>query len=395
MTLTPGEVFSAADLMRAEFPEPKWAVPGLLAEGLNLLAGAPKMGKSWQALGIGIAVASGGRAFGKIPVAKGEVLYLALEDSPRRLQERLEMLVGDDPVPDSLYFDTTWPPINEGGSEEIDLWLSRHPDARLIVVDVFAKVRELGRTNLDRYNADYLAMEPLGRIAKRHSIAVLVLHHTRKADASDFLDTVSGTQGLAGAADAVLVLRRARGDADAELQVTGRDVEERRLALRFDQFVGSWTLLGDAEEFAMSETRRLILRALRRSREALTPKVLAEVTGKSHDSIRQTVRRMVSVRQIIEAGDGTYSTPGVTPSLPSLGHSLQDGPSDSVTEVTGVDTPPEEPKETGQQGTGLLERFTYNGETGECVACGFPCVPMEIATGRRIHPACIGREEAS
>jgi RecA-family ATPase len=91
--------WTAAELLAADIPQPKWAIEGLLPEGLAFFAGAPKLGKSWFALGLGIAVASGGYALGKIPVDEGEILYLALEDNPRRLQSRLRVLLGDDEAP--------------------------------------------------------------------------------------------------------------------------------------------------------------------------------------------------------------------------------------------------------------------------------------------------------
>src|SRR5213078_2739030 len=91
--------FTAADLMTMEFPPPTWAVPGILAEGVTLFCGPPKVGKSWLSLGLGLAVAAGGYAFDSIRVAGGPVLYLALEDTPRRLQARMGKLLGGQPAP--------------------------------------------------------------------------------------------------------------------------------------------------------------------------------------------------------------------------------------------------------------------------------------------------------
>lgn len=90
----PRTAWTADQLMAANFPEPKWAVPGILAEGVSLLAGPPKVGKSWLSLGLALAVAAGGQAFDSVPVQGGPVLYLALEDTPRRLQTRMGKLLG-------------------------------------------------------------------------------------------------------------------------------------------------------------------------------------------------------------------------------------------------------------------------------------------------------------
>ena len=146
--------WTAKELLGHEFPEIKYAVPGIIAEGLNLLAGAPKLGKSWLALNVAAAVAYGGIALDKVPVDQGEALYLALEDPPRRLRRRLEMTLNGDGPPEGLYFETAWPRLLEGGCELLSDWLDEHPACRLVVVDVFAKARGLSNGNVDRYEAD-------------------------------------------------------------------------------------------------------------------------------------------------------------------------------------------------------------------------------------------------
>ncbi|MEJ7703487.1 MAG: AAA family ATPase [Geodermatophilaceae bacterium] len=108
--------WTAAELMACDFPEPRWAVPGIIAEGLTLLAGAPKVGKSWLALGLGIAVATGGKALGALDVTAGDVLYLALEDPPRRLQERLAKVLAHSPAPSRLTLSIACEPIPAGGA---------------------------------------------------------------------------------------------------------------------------------------------------------------------------------------------------------------------------------------------------------------------------------------
>ena len=313
--------YSATELMATDFPEPRFAVEGLIAEGLNFVCGAPKLGKSWWALDLAIAVASGGNALGKLPVEQGTALYLALEDSPRRIQERLTLVLRGAPAPAGLFFETVFPSINQGGKEELDAWLTAHPETRLVVVDVFSKVRPITRDNADRYLSDYLAAEPLKEIADAHRVAIVVLHHTRKAGADDFLETVSGTHGLAGAADTVLVLKRSRGRADAELAVTGRDVPEQTLALRFDGAIGSWSLLGDASEWALGRTRHQILTALKGGSDPLgmSPKDVASVANLAYETVKKTLQRMATDQQV-EVTDGLYRVPPV-PGVPVPGDS--------------------------------------------------------------------------
>jgi RecA-family ATPase len=236
--------WTAAELMMIEFPPARFAVPGLIAEGANLLAGSPKIGKSWFALNLAVAVASGGKACGRIQVDAGDVLYLALEDPGRRLQSRIRvMLCDDEPAPERLTLETWCEPLADGGSKLVEEWLDEHPDARLVIVDVFTRVRGHVNDRQGRYEADYQAMATLKDLADQYGVPFLIVHHTRKAHAEDFLDLVSGTQGLAGAADAVLVLTRSRGASEAVLKVTGRDIEEAEFAMNFAADLGTWQML--------------------------------------------------------------------------------------------------------------------------------------------------------
>ena len=298
--------WTADEIMATDFPEPRFAVPGIVPEGLSLLVGAPKLGKSWLTLNLGIAVASGGRALGKIPTDAGEVLYLALEDGPRRLKGRLTMALGNDPAPSGLHFATEWPPLDDGGADEVSAWLDLHPDTRLVVVDVIARLRSPVRDRNDRYLADYLVAEQIKKVADQHNVAIVAVHHTRKAAAEDFLESVSGTNGLAGAADSIVVLKRSRGQADATLHVTGRDIEEQELALRFASEIGTWSLLGDADEWRMSETRRHIIDAIRDADQPLRPKQIAEEADAEYGVVKHLVRKMVDDNQLATDGRGHY-----------------------------------------------------------------------------------------
>lgn len=301
--------WTADQLMATPFPEPKWAVPGIVAEGVTLFAGPPKVGKSWLSLGLGLAIASGGKALDAIPVDPGPVLYLALEDTPRRLQSRMRKILGGQPAPANLVIDTTCPTLPEGGADAVAWWLDNNPDARLVVIDVFARMRGLTPPGMGAYDADYLAVTRVKKLADTYGIAVILVHHVRKAGADDFLAEVSGTNGLAGAADATLVLKRPRGQADGILCVTGRDVDEAEYALSFQAAAGVWHLLdGPPEEHTLSDTRAAILRHLR-GHGASTPKAIAEALNLGHDNVKQTCRRMATAGQLHPAPGGTYRLP--------------------------------------------------------------------------------------
>lgn len=303
------ETFTASVLMSRIFPEPRWVVPGYLPEGLTLLAGRPKMGKSWLALGLALAVASGGAAFGKIRVEPGEALYLALEDTPRRLKKRLEMMLHGEPAPDGLHLATAWPRLDQGGLQQLEAWLDNHPEARLVIVDTLQKLRPPHDGSRGLYEQDYAALAGLKALADRHGAAALVVHHLRKGVSEDPLEEVSGTTGLTGAADSVWVLRRDRGRMDAMLFSTGRDIEEHEAALEFDPSLGLWCLLGSAEEYRVSRERQQIVEVLRQAGEPLRPKDIADSLGKKEANIRFLLTKLVQEGTVRRVGYGQYTIP--------------------------------------------------------------------------------------
>lgn len=306
----PRTAWNAAELMGMAFAQPRWAVPGIICEGVTLLAGPPKVGKSWMALALGLDIAAGRPALGSIPTEAGPVLYLALEDTPRRLQSRIRTVLGGEPAPAGLTVGISCPPMPAGGDAYLADWLEAHPDARLVVIDVFAKVRGNPPPGVAAYDADYMAMSRIKRVADHYGVAIVLVHHVRKAAAEDFLATVSGTNGLAGAADAVLVLERARAQADGVLHVTGRDVDETDYALSFDATAGAWHVLdGPAADYMLRDTRALVLRYLR-DYPGHKPKQIADALRLDPAAVRQTCRRMATDRQLTATPNGEYRPAG-------------------------------------------------------------------------------------
>lgn len=299
--------WSAADLMAEVFPEPKWAVPGMICEGVNLFCGPPKVGKSWASLGLGLDVAAGTQAFGSIPVDAGPVLYLALEDTARRLQSRMRTLLDGTEAPEDLTIVTECPRLDRGGAEMIDGWLTAHPSARLVVVDVFAKIRPAAAPGSNAYDADYAAIGHIKRLADKHAVAFLVVHHVRKAGSEDFLSEVSGTNGIAGAADATLVLKRGRGKADGLLHITGRDVEEVEHAFAFDPARGAWRLLdGDPRKLMATDNLTTVSEYLR-EHPGSGPKVIAESTGIKESTVKAVLTRGETDGWFANTGRGRWT----------------------------------------------------------------------------------------
>lgn len=274
-----------------------------------MLVGAPKVGKSWLGLGLGISVGTGGKALGRIDVERGPALFLGLEDTPRRLQARLRKILSGDGPPADLTIATACERLGMGGEEHISQWLELHPTARLVVVDVLARVRGAGMVGESAYAADYRAMSALKALSDDSGVPFLVLHHPRKMAAEDFVDAVSGTAGLAGAADSIMLLKRVRGKVDGLLSITGRDVDESEHALRFDADLGAWRLTDTPPaEVRMNDTQLAIIRWLA-DHDGAGPKAIAEGAGLDPGAVRQAVRRMAKADDLDTDGHGTYFRP--------------------------------------------------------------------------------------
>jgi hypothetical protein len=318
--------FTAVELMAMELPPVRWVVPGILPEGVTLLAGKPKMGKSWMTLDLGIAIAVGGVTLGTKRVEQGEVLCLALEDNMRRLQERIRKLLPDGTVPEGLHMAVEWPRADEGGVERLGDFLREHPDTRLVVVDTFArfKTRVTGRRS--QYDEDRDAVDPLAPIAAEHNVAIVLVHHLREAESDDPLDMIHGSAGLTGGVDGALVLKRQRGRADAFLHVDGRDIEQpTELALKFDQNAATWAIVGDAEEYRVSEQRAAIIRVLEKADEPLSPKEIAEMTEGKYGATRETLSQMVKDGQAKNLGRGRYVLPDTPQNIADNADNLTNG----------------------------------------------------------------------
>lgn len=310
-------------LDRQDFPPLRYAVPGLIPEGFALLIGPPKAGKSWLTLAILLGVALGGRVLGRISAgAPRRVLYLALEDGDRRMQDRCRKLLGDTPIPGTFSYLITVDPGRV--LVTIEAFLRRFPDTAMVVIDTLGKVMPQAAPGEGAYQRDYRVGGRLKRIADEHpGLALLVLHHDRKAGSDDFVDSVSGTHGLAGSADTIVVLARKRQSTEGLLKVTGRDVEENEYALKLTDGV-AWQLdganLGAAADRArqreettgLSDTTTGVLDYVRAAGpHGITAGAVAEKFGKD---AYQYLKRQLDAGRLIKLARGRYAIPVSEPS---------------------------------------------------------------------------------
>ena len=203
-------------------------INGLLCPGTYILAGAPKLGKSFLMAQLAYHISTGSDMWG-FPVQKGSVLYLALEDDYGRLQKRLYKMFGVETA-ENLYFGIEAPSLSDGLMELLEGFVEDHPDTRLIIVDTLQKVRGNGEGHT--YSSDYQDICQLKRFTDNRNLCLMIVHHTRKQQSEDRFDSISGTNGLLGAADGAFLLTKAKRTAnDAMLDIAGRDQQDQRLHL--------------------------------------------------------------------------------------------------------------------------------------------------------------------
>jgi hypothetical protein len=301
------------EIMATTFAPIKWVVPGYISEGFLVLAGRQKLGKTWLAIDMALAVATGTVAIGSIRCEQGDVLYIDMENGPRRIQSRIATLFPDErnrPDLSRLEWVTEAPQLDAGFVEELERWRVSVPSPRFVVIDVLQRIKPPGSMARNAYENDYSTWAPLQHWATSNGVAVLGLHHTKKGGADDPLEALSGSNGLSACADTTLVL-----DSDQNgktLYVRGRDVEEKETALIFAG--GFWSILGEAADVRRSDERTQIIAALNDHGEPMTPADLSTATGKPGPNVRQLLFKMAKAGEVHKAGGGRY---WINPPIPS------------------------------------------------------------------------------
>jgi DNA-binding transcriptional ArsR family regulator len=285
--------WTAAELLAADFPPIRWVVPGLLPEGLTFLAGKRKIGKSWAALQIALAVATGGVVL-KQRVKAGRVLYLALEDSPKRLKARMQ--VQSWPRCHDVTFATAWLPLDQGGLAELQ---RRIDDGGycLVIIDTLSRALSARQDQMD-LSAMTAVLSNLQRVAQDRAMAVLLVDHHSKASGgipgSDPVDDVIGSSAKVAVADSILGLYRKRGERGAILRATGRDIEDAELALEWIADGCYWELLGNAEDVRQKTLQDDLLAAVDVLGGEATTSQLAEHLGKDRGNVSRELAELLN-----------------------------------------------------------------------------------------------------
>lgn len=292
-------------VMATVFEPIRWTVPGYLAEGLSVLAGRQKLGKTWLAIDFALAVSTGGVAMGSVSVEQGDVLYIDMENGPRRIQRRIETLYADErhrPDLSRLEWVTDAPQLDKGFIPALEDWRRNVSQPRLVIIDVLQRIKPAGIASRNSYENDYSTFAPLQQWAMKSGIAVLALHHTKKGGADDPLEALSGSNGLSACADTTLVLDRDTNG--ITLYVRGRDVEEKESALSFSG--GLWTVRGDAKDVRRTNERAVILEMLSAADEAMNPKDIAVAVSMPRNNVDQLLFKLAKEGDVQKVGRGLY-----------------------------------------------------------------------------------------
>lgn len=213
-------------------------IEGLLYQGTYLFVGSPKIGKSFFMAQLAYHVSTGTPLW-DYPVKKGTVLYLALEDDYRRLQERMYRMFGTDST-ENLYFSVSSKPLGNGLTDQLSGFIREHPDTTLVIIDTLQKIREVDSDSYS-YAKDYEIINQLKQFSDSWGICMLLVHHTRKQKSSDNFDMISGTNGLLGCADGAFMLyKETRTSNKATLEISGRDQQDQKIHLIRDEEKLCW-----------------------------------------------------------------------------------------------------------------------------------------------------------
>jgi len=314
---------SAEELSTIQYPPKTWIIPDLLPVGLTILAGRPKSGKSILALNVLHSLTNGEKVLGEFPCHQQMGFYMGLEDHPRRIQTRLRKMGGDS-SPGMLILDTEdYRHPNCGKSSDtlgrLGRFLKEEPDLRLLVIDTLGRIRsnEDHKGSLYQHDTDFIGA--IQRLATSYNVAILVIHHTNKRRTFDDQERISGTTGIAGAADTLWILKRLPDMRKAQLAVTGRDLPEMEYNLELDSATLSWNYKGlsdeCAEEEAVSPLRRQIIELLISSSEPFGPTAIAKALGKKVGNIKVYLSAMKAEGLISHVGKGQWTSCDPYPEL--------------------------------------------------------------------------------
>jgi len=298
---------TAADILKTDFPPVSWVVDGVIPEGLTKIDGGPKTGKSWLAIHLGTAVSSGGCFMGSIPVTQREVLYLALEDSERRLKNRLLKQGG---IGNENFFIETavsW----KGGIATLQKYLKEFPKTGLVIIDTLYMFSPMQDTN--SYGDTYKPIAAIQKISTETEIPIILIHHTRKGSkdgsGEGWADEGMGSQGINGAVDTIILLKKPDGKPDGTMRIKGRDVEETCYDITFDKDICTWRITGRGDVVrSLPKAQADVLAILEAAGESgISTGDIANKLGKTSNAVLDSLNNLMKQSKAKKLCHGTWA----------------------------------------------------------------------------------------
>ena len=296
-------IYTAAELMKLELPPPQWLIEGLLPEGLTVLSGAPKIGKSWLSLQIALSITTASPLFGRAPDSEKSVLLLALEDNERRVQDRISKC-GLTPS-ENFCLTTKW----EDGVSGLKQFLLDNPTIKLCIIytlAVFLPSQDAKGRNA--YDADVKRMRELHNLGQDTDTSLLMIHHDKQGEDSDWASKMNGSSGVIGTADTLIRLSvQKRGSKQAKLQVTGRDVEDLELNLKLDETTMSWQIDKGQDDRQLTALQNDVLKLVPKAPETIRSREIAGKLEKEQSQISDILKKLNHRGYVISPAYGEYS----------------------------------------------------------------------------------------
>lgn len=296
-------ILTAAELMKLEFPPPQWLVEGLLPEGLTVLSGAPKIGKSWLSLQTALSITTASPLFGRTPASEKSVLLLALEDNERRLQERISKC-GLTPS-EKFCLTTKW----EDGLPGLKQFLLDNPSIKLCIIDTLAVFLPSQDTRgRNAYDADVARMRELHNLGRDTGTSLLMIHHDKQGEDSDWASKMNGSSGIIGTADTLIRLSvQNRGSRQAKLQVTGRDIEDLELNLKLDDTTMSWQIDKGQDGRQLTALQNDVLQLVPLTPASIRSREIANKLAKEQSQISDILKKLTDRGYVFSHTYSEYS----------------------------------------------------------------------------------------
>ncbi len=307
------------EIQQTNLPPVKWIVKDLLPEGFTILASRPKMGKSWMALQLALAVANGYRALGKFETVKGSILYFDIDQgSQRAIKSRLDQQLLQFPdderlAPDNVFWANSINRLEDGGECELKAQIEKYKPS-LVIIDTLRKFAPVDQKN-QGYQGEYDLGVKIHETALQYGICILCVHHTTKASFQYVADEISGTSGVTASADTLLSIRQTLNG--VELYAVGREVFQENYIIQFDKQTGLWNVVGNAAEFVggntLGEQLAQLIFTIAQGEYDLSIGDYAAILGKKRNHVDKELKRLREKGLLITAERGKHAlNPGVT-----------------------------------------------------------------------------------